>query len=536
MGFNSVYRSLMEIFPQVDARILRAVAIEHPKDADEAVGVVLSEIVPSLPSNLACKNKSSRSSPDNGGTIPLVVDSDNNITAACTESVSTLNKGDQMDECLSKQKNSIPPRGCTKSHRCRKCCPVPYEAKTLDISGELGVYKTTVATTVAVAPESIQLIDNGWQDLDSNRAGKFNVDGYESHHQAESSSSASSENPVHKLVVLNLGEHSANAQQISGSSNITQETSNGSLTSENGDAELGGPFSAIINRSNEACSIDHLEEIIEDAKSNKKTLFAVMESVMNLMREVEVQEKDAEKAKKESALGGLDTLNKVEELKKMLEHAREANDMHAGEVYGEKSILATEVKELENRLLNLSEERDKSLAILDEMREVLEARLAAALEMKKAAEQENHEKEDYAKKAFAEQEAIMEQVVKESKLLQQEAEENSKLREFLMDRGQIVDSLQGEISVICQDVRLLKEKFDERVPLSQSISSSQTSCRLASSASSLVNLLDKSGPEPSSYEKPMILGNKEDAVPAASPLNKEADDDKELLEDGWDIC
>lgn len=39
---------------------------------------------------------------------------------------------------------------------------------------------------------------------------------------------------------------------------------------------------------------------------------------------------------------------------------------HAGEVYGEKSILATEVKELENRLLNLSEERNKSLAVLDE--------------------------------------------------------------------------------------------------------------------------------------------------------------------------
>lgn len=38
---------------QIDARILRAVAIEHPKDADEAAAVVLSEIVPSLPSNLS---------------------------------------------------------------------------------------------------------------------------------------------------------------------------------------------------------------------------------------------------------------------------------------------------------------------------------------------------------------------------------------------------------------------------------------------------------------------------------------------------
>ena len=40
---------------------------------------------------------------------------------------------------------------------------------------------------------------------------------------------------------------------------------------------------------------------------------------------------------------------------------------HAGEVYGEKAILATEVRELQSRLLCLSDERDKSLATLDEV-------------------------------------------------------------------------------------------------------------------------------------------------------------------------
>ena len=55
----------------------------------------------------------------------------------------------------------------------------------------------------------------------------------------------------------------------------------------------------------------------------------------------------------------------------------------------------------------------------------------------------------------------MAKVVQESKILQKEAEENAKLWEFLMDRGCVVDTLQGEISVIRQDVRLLKEKFDK---------------------------------------------------------------------------
>ena len=59
----------------------------------------------------------------------------------------------------------------------------------------------------------------------------------------------------------------------------------------------------------------------------QRTLFTVMESIMNLMREVEIQEKDAEKVKEDATRGGFDTLKKVEDLKKILAHAKEGNDM-----------------------------------------------------------------------------------------------------------------------------------------------------------------------------------------------------------------
>ncbi|GKU86637.1 hypothetical protein SLEP1_g1137 [Rubroshorea leprosula] len=282
-------------------------------------------------------------------------------------------------------------------------------------------------------------------------------------------------------------------------------------------------------RSSQMCRIDILEEIIEDAKNNKKTLFQVMQSVIDLMRKVEVEEEAAEKANEEAARGDLDILVKVEELKQMLAHANEANDMHAGEVYGEKAILATEVRELQSRLFSLSEERDQSLAILDEMRQTLEARQAIAEEARKEAEQEKLKKKESAQNALAQQEAIMEKMVQKSKILQQEAEENSKLREFLMDRGRIVDSLQGEISVICQDVRLLKQKFDERVPLSKSISSSQTSCILASSGSSAKSVASE--PEKIS-PTPSVDGQSPKDRPE---VDKDGADRKELFEDGWDF-
>ncbi|KAK9201695.1 hypothetical protein WN944_016901 [Citrus x changshan-huyou] len=297
-------------------------------------------------------------------------------------------------------------------------------------------------------------------------------------------------------------------------------------------------ITTIVTGSGQICRIDLLEEMIEDAKNNKKNLFKAMESVMNMMREVEIQERAAKEAKAAAVRGGLDIFVKMDELKQMLAHAKEANDMHAGEIYGERAILATEARELQNRLLSLSEERDKSLAVLDEMRETLEARLAAAEDMRKEAEEEKFEKEESARASLAEQEVIMEKVVQESKLLQQQAEENSKLREFLMDRGRVVDSLQGEISVICQDVRLLKEKFDERVPLSKSVSSSQTTCILASSGSSLKSVaslvaeqdltsetLEKMSPAPAVDVESLKSRGDE----------KNGDFWRQLSDDGWDL-
>lgn len=59
----------------------------------------------------------------------------------------------------------------------------------------------------------------------------------------------------------------------------------------------------------------------------QKTLFSAMERVINMMREVELQEKAAEQAKEEACRGGLDILVKVEEMKQMLAHAKEANNM-----------------------------------------------------------------------------------------------------------------------------------------------------------------------------------------------------------------
>ncbi|TQD95341.1 hypothetical protein C1H46_019133 [Malus baccata] len=59
----------------------------------------------------------------------------------------------------------------------------------------------------------------------------------------------------------------------------------------------------------------------------QKTLFSAMELVINMMREVEVQENAVDIVQEEASRGGLDIMVKVEELKRMLAHAKDANDM-----------------------------------------------------------------------------------------------------------------------------------------------------------------------------------------------------------------
>ncbi|TYI49001.1 hypothetical protein E1A91_D12G005500v1 [Gossypium mustelinum] len=601
MGFKKVYKCLMDIFPQVDSRILKAVAIENSKDVDAAAEIVLCEILPYLSKRIVAGSSSlrNRSPPVQANEAVDEEESNqsrlNNVLlgkTACS-SAEPLFKPNKVarDIGLTGAATNVdsvePPNAASTSkfHENKNNEPAGIETDELILlgsserSGESGKDRSGVILNTSGIESSLLYVNHEIRESGSSskdrpidiedgfvrapRASSDTADNSTSLLENTGTSGSSSghlifDGPVdlHAVLCRNsslnaalVGEENAVAALVPSSSQeqmqealragLHSESSHSSDSEKQESGALGNieddTFNPVVSRSSQTCRIDLLEEVIEDAKNNK-----AMQSIMNLMREVELQEEASEQAKEECARGGSDILVKVEELKQMLPHAKEANDMHAGEVYGEKAILATEVRELQSRLHSLSEERDRSLSVLDEMHQTLEARQAAAKELMKAAEQEKLEKEESALNALAEQEAIMLKVVQESETLQQEAEENSKLREFLMDCGQIVDSLQGEISVICQDVRLLKEKFDERIPLSKSISSSQTSCILASSSSSLKSMASDLGPEQGEATKILEKKSPTPSVDMQSPKSRSSEeqykgDDKELLDEGWEF-
>lgn len=610
MGFNSVYKVLQEVFPQVDSRILRAVAIENSKDADVAVGVVLSEVMPSL----SVKSGKVATSPNQGPSLPNGPNpyGDVEVSNTADGTYSTAVNYGVSEEVIPPQQ--VPSRKPGESIFSEFDIPyanfiasgpnnvtdeVQVIVDAVDEFGENislpGRHQVSSSEESPIFPRrSYMMVKLGNQLLND-------TDGFTnslSLHEEEQSSLDELVRKNHRSVtpvpdmdpadfqiispnnsegnsqhltepippVTQVEEPEANVPSLTASGgdicssemadcqnvdmvNIVSDISvkdlekqepsgvNSLFASDMGDFEDETSMKAIAtSRSGQMYSAELLEGIIENEKSEKIALRSAKDSLLSFISEVEMKEKSVEKAREEAAHGGLDTLARVEDLKKMLQRAKEANDMHAGEVYGEKAILSTEMRELQSRLHSLSDERVKALAILDEIHQALEVRLILAEAEIKEAELEKLEKEESALKYLAHEESRMQEVVEESKILEQQAEENSKLRELLIDRGRLVDILQGEISVICQDVKSMKTKFDQGVPLSKSLSSSQTTSVSTFSSSSVLG---------ASFEK--LPGTEVVASPKNGKAALTLTDDEllygnkipgtgmELVDDGWEL-
>eukprot|EP00268_Persea_americana_P014612 TRINITY_DN16532_c0_g2_i1.p1 TRINITY_DN16532_c0_g2~~TRINITY_DN16532_c0_g2_i1.p1 ORF type:complete len:577 (-),score=162.53 TRINITY_DN16532_c0_g2_i1:451-2181(-) len=533
MGFNSVFHSLQELFPQVDVRILKAVAIEHSKDVDAAVESILSEVLPTISSSHE---------------VLLTSDDKHGVEQ---EEICPLGPQEEVEEANA----GLPSE--TRSLACEVASGTDHTNRTLSVKLTCSV--EAVAGSLVSSAEGVNDLEElfvnndkeevmpsaGLQEvnlLDGSNFGTFEAPSFLCHEDPvisdcfgvalhsdieeldgdmtyNSLSSTRGETylghsflgtsspKAHKLLIAQQLELPVNEEKQDSTydfdlnnflDEILESSSTGPLESSvqhmkfdslKGDAVDRSLPPTIATQSDQIIILDFLEELISNANKNKETLLVAIESVLNKAREVELQEKIAKQAKEEASRVGLDILTEVENVKQMVHQAKETYDMHAGEVFGERAILATEARELQSRLLYLSNEKEKSLSIIDEIHQNLEERLAAAELEKVAAEKEKLEREKSARKDLDEQALINKNVVQDLKKLQLKAEENTKLRELLVDRGRIVDTLQGEITVICEDVKLLKERIDGHLPISSSLSSSQTST--SSNLSLMKTLLDQ---------------------------------------------
>ncbi|XP_020269288.1 uncharacterized protein LOC109844595 [Asparagus officinalis] len=533
MCFKLVFRSLQEVFPQVDLRILKAVAIEHPKDVDAAVEFVLSEVLPSLneqteelytldgfersPAEVEVQDTflgNQRAEEENinllpGSSVCYETDPHSDYLLAANMEVDgdLLSNLPSEPTCVEREMTDVADNANAALHvksqsmNDTASCSYTYISNQLDSNEEpLAILSNASVNGQLMSNEdsedqdtSVGHISRPLQALEGNDHGGSlaNV--------LRNDSEISDSSPPAIASIQNISssvcEDTSNLQcgasldqvddSILGNSAEEHSRSISENASEFVALETAGSSGAemttlVGSQSNNVVGMDTLEDFVSDVRRNKETLVLAFESVNDKMKEVELHEDRAKLAKEDVSNAGLQILAKAEDMKEKLKHVKEANEMQSGEVYGEKYTLAIEARGLQSRLLNLSEERDKTLSIIEEIDRTLEVRLAAAKEEEAAAEKEKLEREEAAIKFLKEQEVIMEELMQESKKLQQAAEENTMLKEFLNYCGKFVDGLQGEIAVVCGDVKLLKESIDGRLrktlpPISSSLSSSSSS-------------------------------------------------------------
>uniref|UniRef100_A0A2P2LLI7 Uncharacterized protein LOC8266776 n=1 Tax=Rhizophora mucronata TaxID=61149 RepID=A0A2P2LLI7_RHIMU len=435
MGFKSVYRSLVDVFPQVDSRLLRAVAIEHSKDPHIAVEVVLSEVLPYLSKHsIVSEDHGSPSSvcgeAEDGGRINALMHHQTEKSIPVCEADMLSHQQVSLEKSVSAGETSTAKEDTNRTdpaneapHSCSSCQSEEQnpptvlfrdanidanliqqneESDELILSSKPQCQEENVKSSLSEIPKVVLSVSVHEDDAAPSQIfANTETDGPASLGEAQDTNSEGRFVQISQVISESLiqengvytgcltddgvymsfdghmddgyGRKSPRAESCLDATTLESENC---VNKQNPAAEVGGLYVEVCNhspsqdenpKSNEDIKIKQLEEIVEAAKNNKKTLFSAMESVMNMMSQVELREKAAEQAKEEAARGGLDILVKVDELKLMLAHAKEANDMHAGEVYGEKAILATEMKELQGRLHILSDERDKALKILDEV-------------------------------------------------------------------------------------------------------------------------------------------------------------------------
>uniref|UniRef100_A0A8I6WHP8 CUE domain-containing protein n=2 Tax=Hordeum vulgare subsp. vulgare TaxID=112509 RepID=A0A8I6WHP8_HORVV len=233
-----------------------------------------------------------------------------------------------------------------------------------------------------------------------------------------------------------------------------------------------------LDNSTQPFHITEINKNISDITKSKELLSCLYESTIMKMKEVELQEEKSRLAKQNADKAHQNFLAMAEHFNQLIENSKESNDKQAQVVCEENCSLVALTQNLQSKLTKLAAQRNEALAAVQEIKFQLDARLATSMEEEATAREQIIQEDKLALLVRKEKEATMGSIMEESRKLQKEAEENILLREQLLDRGHIIDIMQGEISSIHARVSKLKSAL---VTTSSSANSShKDDCKSAS--------------------------------------------------------
>ncbi|PNT70560.1 hypothetical protein BRADI_2g13580v3 [Brachypodium distachyon] len=213
-----------------------------------------------------------------------------------------------------------------------------------------------------------------------------------------------------------------------------------------------------LDISTQSYHITELNKNISDITKSKELLSSLYESTTMKMKEVQLQEEKSRQANQNADKAHQKFISMVEHFNQLIKKSKESNDKQAQVMRKEKCSLVALAQDLQSQLSKLSAQRDEALTTVQQIKFELDARLATSLEEEVTAVENIFQEEKLALQVRKEKEATMGSIMEGSRKLEKEAEENILLRRILLDRGRIIDILQGEISSIHANVVAMKER------------------------------------------------------------------------------
>ncbi|KAJ3703861.1 hypothetical protein LUZ61_007566 [Rhynchospora tenuis] len=492
MAFKTVFYALQDVFPQVDLRILKAVASKYSSDVNSAVEFVLSDVLPAVSESEPTEkyyplppkfDDMDQTHPHFGiegkgsslgnqmGFLPYPTIENYNpfledvpSSSYVAQSSSLSSSASSSSSTSSSMKQSMQKSKFVESSNSQYGSNIYPNEDSFNANANSDNYDATkdliqledyselpyqpLNNYAALNSESMA---NSTAEVDPNLMDyTMSESGYKDNSSFENESKSAKEDQV----ILKVSEEKVPL--------LPKETLEESTISEVpiiSDEESHSRAEA--KESKRFSEFEAIDELINNVTKSKEILYSAMKETMSKIKEVELQEENVKRSREEAAKTDEKLAEMVEGLDNMIKTAKETNTEHASQVKREKSLLVREAKELHSRVLNLSSEKDDYESIINEINSTLDARLVIAREDHAGAQKEVAEKEDKYLKIRAEKESTLEEIKKESLMLENEAEENSMLREFLLECGHKVDTLRGEISSINQEVMLLKEQVNK---------------------------------------------------------------------------
>eukprot|EP00245_Coleochaete_scutata_P000070 TRINITY_DN10076_c0_g1_i1.p1 TRINITY_DN10076_c0_g1~~TRINITY_DN10076_c0_g1_i1.p1 ORF type:complete len:753 (+),score=186.08 TRINITY_DN10076_c0_g1_i1:117-2375(+) len=503
------FATLRELFPQVDARLLRGAVLEHGSNLEAAADYILTECLPVMDQRPLQRTRRRRQrqevitvvdemeanacSSEDGDSLTGALSSSETVSSSRSMPVEKMNHSSIVvthTDTRELEAAVLPtplPAACSREavvpsiDVAVRCAPVkvtmsPVILKQQPVAVEENNSQSPVGLNEELVVDEEKRAQNKDEDMRSftvfsQRAkqclGTSTPDGHVKefmllgNHETQCCADEEEQPAIGERSVGGAGSSKMMQVEIPGIEEPpASDVPVGNYEAEAVGKDVSTSHLSSMSSSFSANDVESLRDVVSAVRTGKEELDGKFAGVKQLFNELVLAEARAKQAKAGVERAGEDIQDQVADVKQRWLLAREANERRAGDINAEKAILAEEARELRSRLLRVGADKNAAGAAIKEVEAVLKAKIAAFKEEEELAEESMRKKIAAAKESLLVEETKLAPVLAYADELDVDDKECTKLREFLHCSGCAVDSLQAEVQVLVENLENLKGQIE----------------------------------------------------------------------------